>query len=573
MNEHIFVIDDEENIRFTFSKFLRDAGYRVRTAADFDEALAAIDENPFDLIFADIVLGGRTGIDLLRAVKQKNLSCPVVLITGYPDIQTVSEALRLGAFDYIHKPVEKDAILRAAKLALQHKALTDEIDQYRRNLEAIFRSVVDAIITVDRTLTIVEANEATRKILGFHREMLGKPFGTLPMSCREQCLKALEKTVADKRSVELYRIECLTADHGARLVVTVNTSPLLDHQGQCIGAVMVLRDETRTAQLEHDLRARRRFHGLVGQSRAMQRVYAAIDALSDVESTVLITGASGTGKELVAEALHYSGRGKDKPFVQANLLAIPEQLIESELFGHVKGAFTGADSDRKGRFQLADGGTLFLDEIGDIPHRMQLSLLRVLQVRKFERVGDATPIAVDVRIIAATNQNLLDKIKGGSFREDLYYRLKIVEIALPRLRERIEDIPLLVDHFIEKFNKKLNKTISAVSGDVLQALSEFSWPGNVRQLEHTLESACIFCRQGIITMENLPAEFRAAITEKRGEGVDHCRGPEQEEQGLILNALETTDWNKAKAARILGMGRRTLYRKIDEFNLTEPPST
>jgi PAS domain S-box-containing protein len=568
MNENILVIDDEENIRFTFSKFLTDAGYAVKTAQGFDQALAEMAEQIFDLIFADIVLGGKTGIDILRAVKQQKITCPVVLITGYPDIDTVADALRLGAFDYLHKPVEKEAILRAAKLALRHKALVDEIDQGRRNLEAIFRSVIDAIITVDRGLTIVEANEASRKILGFHREMIGRPFATLPMSCRGQCLEALERTIDNKRATELYRIECRADDRSARLVVTVNTSPLLDHEGECLGAVMVLRDETRTAELEHDLQARRRFHHLVGKSREMQRVYAMIDSVCDVQSTVLITGASGTGKELVAEALHSHGVRKDKPFVRVNLPAISEQLIESEFFGHVKGAFTGADSDRTGRFQLADGGTLFLDEIGDIPHRMQLSLLRVLQERKIERVGEAVPIAVDVRIVAATNQNLLDKIGSGKFREDLYYRLKIIEIPLPGLRDRKEDIPLLVDHFIEKSNKRLNKAISAASDDVLEIFTNFSWPGNVRQLEHTLESACIFCHQNIITVDNLPADFRTVID---GNSFQHLAGDSESERQLILRALENTDWNKAKAARILGMGRRTLYRKIDNYNLTDPP--
>jgi two-component system, NtrC family, response regulator HydG len=567
MSENILVIDDEENIRFTFSKFLEDAGYAVKTAQGFDEALAMTAGNAFDMIFADIVLGGRTGIDVLRALKQQGITCPLIFITGYPDIDTVSDALRLGAFDYIHKPVEKDAILRAAKMALQHKALLDKIEQNRRNLEAIFRSVVDAIITVDRDLTIVEVNDATRKILGFNREVIGKPFSALPMSCCKSCLEALENTINNKSSVELYRIECRVKDCGSKLVVTVNTSPLLDHEGKCLGAVMVLKNETRTAELEHDLQARQRYHQLVGRSREMQRVYAMIDSVCDVPSTVLITGASGTGKELVAEALHSNGIRRDKPFVKVNLPAISEQLFESEFFGHVKGAFTGADSDRKGRFQLADGGTLFLDEIGDIPQRIQLSLLRVLQESSFERVGDATPITVDVRIIAATNQNLLDKIKRGRFREDLYYRLKIVEIALPELKERKEDIPLLVDHFIEKFNKILHKSISAVSDDVLDVLTTFSWPGNVRQLEHTLESACIFCQQGIITMDHLPADFRQAIY---GNGHGRLEDDGVSERRQILHALENTDWNKAKAARILGMGRRTLYRKIDEHDITDP---
>lgn len=567
MHEHILVIDDEENIRFTFSKFLEDADYTVETAQTFDEALAALDKTTFDLIFSDIVLGGKTGIDVLRAIKEKMIRCPVVLITGYPDIETVSEALRLGAFDYIHKPVEKDQLLRATKLALQHKTLQDEVEQYRLNLEAIFRSITDAIITVNRDLVIVEANDASRKFCDLSGDIIGRSISALPLSCSRQCEEALQQTIAERNAVELFRIECLINNHFPNLVVTVNTSPLLDRDGKCRGAVMVLRDETRTAELEHDLQARQRYHHIVGRSREMQRVYSIIDTVCSVQSTVLITGASGTGKELVAEALHFKGDRRDKPFVKVNLLAISEQLFESEFYGHVKGAFTGADTARTGRFQLANGGTIFLDEIGDIPHRMQLSLLRVLQERKIERVGDATPTEVDVRIIAATNQNLLEKIRQGKFREDLYYRLKIVEIVLPTLKERREDIPLLAIHFIKKLNKKLSKAISAVSDDVLAMLMNYTWPGNVRQLEHVLESAAVFCRQDILTVDHLPPDFKLAVD---SNDCSNLGENQTSEQSLILQALESTDWNKAKAARKLGIGRRTLYRKIAQLNISDP---
>jgi transcriptional regulator with PAS, ATPase and Fis domain len=274
-------------------------------------------------------------------------------------------------------------------------------------------------------------------------------------------------------------------------------------------------------------------------------------------------GESGTGKELVAEALHYNGNRSHKPFVKVNCSALSENLLESELFGHVKGAFTGAVQDRVGRFQKADGGTIFLDEIGDISPRTQLQLLRVLQEREFERVGDSTPIKVDVRVVAATNQNLKEKIRRGEFREDLYYRLKVVEISMPPLRERREDIPLLVEHFLEKFNKKLSRDIVSVSSDVQKIFMEYPWPGNIRELEHTMEHAFILCRQKTITVNHLPSVFKEFI----GFKTFTLEDVKVDEPHAIVQALNKTAWNKAGAARLLGISRRTIYRKMKEYKI------
>jgi PAS domain S-box-containing protein len=565
MKARILVIDDEESIRFTFKKFLSDAGHEVETAADYTEASDKIGANDFDLIFADIILGGKTGVDLLREVKERNLTSPVVMITGYPTIETASDAIRLGAFDYIPKPVQKEALLRVANLALHHKRVIDEKEGYRLNLEAIFRSVKDAIITVDKDLKIVELNEAAQRI--FYRnpfDAVGKPFSPFRQGCNGKCVEALKETIAKKQSVEVGRHECQPGDRG-RHVVNLTTSPLLDHMGAFSGAVMVFRDETRLADLERNLEERHQFYRLIGKCEKMQKIYSLMEDLASVQTTVLITGESGTGKELVAEALHYAGERKEKPLVKVNCSALSENLLESELFGHVKGAFTGAIRDKIGRFQLGDGGTIFLDEIGDISLPIQQRLLRVLQERVFERVGESVPIQVDVRVIAATNKNLREKIKTGSFREDLYYRLNVVEIALPPLRERREDIPLLVNHLIEKLNAKLSKKVDAVSEDVLRIFMDHPWPGNVRELEHTLEHGFILCRQNTITVDHLPSGF-ADIP-----GVEDSLpgNREREESEQILHALEKTAWNKAWAARLLGVSRRTIYRKIEEHHI--PP--
>ncbi len=558
----ILVIDDEESIRFTFENFLADEGYDVATAEDFDAALASLENSDFDVIFADILLGGRTGIDVMRVVRERGLASQVVIITGAPNIDTASEALRLGAFDYISKPVDQETLLHVAKTASRHKLLVDEKEKYRSNLEAIFRSVKDAVITVDDGLRLVEVNEAAERICGLKRDARGGLFSSVETDCGKKCLQALEEAIGEKSPSGVERLECLRQSVGGQ-VVNISVSPLLDQQRISRGAVMVVRDETRLARLERDLGERRKFHNIIGASGKMQKIYNLIETLADLSTTVLVTRESGTGKELAADALHYMGGRSGKPLVKVNCAALSESLLESELFGHVKGAFTGAVKDKVGRFQRADGGTIFLDEIGEISPRTQLRLLRVLQDMEFERVGDSTPIRVDVRVIAATNKDLSEKVKKGEFREDLYYRLKVVEINLPPLRERVEDIPGLIDHFREKFNRKLNREIVAVSDDVRKILIGYPWPGNVRELEHTLEHACILTRTDTITLDDLPAHFRT-----RQEGGTTSEGiNEADEVAEILAALEKTGGNKVRAARLLGIDRKTLYRKIDRYNI------
>ena len=558
----ILVIDDEEGIRFTFRKFLSDEGYTVATSESFEESLIKIKESDFDLIITDIVLEGKSGIDILRKVKERKLLSPVVLITGYPDIETATDALRAGAFDYILKPVRKQALLRVAKMALQYKAVVDEKEKYRLNLEVIFDSVRDAIITVNNELVVVEINKAAKSICGFSRSIIGKEFSSQQKNCSGRCLEAIRETTDKKKSAKRCRIECSNSKRPGQ-VVTISTSPLISRGGTFSGAVMVVKDETDLVSLERDLKKRRQFHGIIGKSEKMQKVYSLIEDLGDIETTVLVTGESGTGKELVAEALHYGGVRSNKPLVKVNCSALSENLLESELFGHVKGAFTGAVQDKIGRFQRADGGTIFLDEIGDISLSIQLRLLRVLSEKEFERVGDSTPARVNVRIVTATNQDLREKIRQGEFREDLYYRLRVVEIALPPLRERREDLPLLIGHFIEKFNQRFNRKISAVSADVMKLFVNYTWPGNVRELEHSLEHAFVLCRQSIIGIDDLPPEFKDITETKASFPIDEKKGDTQ----ALLKALEKTGYNKAKAARLLGISRQTLYRKIRMYNL------
>ncbi|GBE38948.1 transcriptional regulatory protein ZraR [bacterium BMS3Bbin08] len=565
MSANILVIDDEESICYTFESFLANAGHNVVTALDFESALKKTDESNFDLIFVDIILGGKTGLDLLQEVRKKNLRCPVVMITGAPDVETAAEALRLGAFEYIPKPIRQNTLLHVTDIALQHKALQDKAEKYRSNLEAIFRSVKEAIITVDNDLKVLEINRSAEKICGYFRDVIGRDLRTLPKHCNSWCVEALLKTISTKKSVELHRLECRRRNRPSQ-IVNLKTAPLLDNEGRFSGAVLVISDETRLESLEKHLKDRRELHNIIGKNKKMQNIYSLIEDLADIQTTVLITGESGTGKELVADAIHYRGNRGTKPFVKVNCSALSENLLESELFGHVKGAFTGADRDRIGRFQKAHTGTIFLDEIGDVSTGLQSRLLRVLQEKEFERVGESNPIKVDARVIAATNHGLMDKVKSGKFREDLYYRLKVVEIEMPPLRERKDDIPLLINHFLKKFNKKFNKNIVAVSRDVQQVFMEYSWPGNIRELENVLEHAFILCFHDTITVHQIPAYMNAAQEEASAQaGEKKGAGPD-----ILLQALEKSGWNKSKAARLLGINVRTIFRKIEKYGLTEP---
>jgi two-component system, NtrC family, response regulator HydG len=567
MSAKILVIDDEESIRFTLKRFLRAEGHEVETAETCKEALDWLHGTAFDVVFADIILDDGTGIDILRNIRVNGLNCPVIMITGDPSVSTAAESLRLEAFDYIPKPINQGALLHAARTALKYKALTDEKETYRTNLEAIFRSVNDAIITVDKDTVVIAMNDAAMSFLGCSDECIGLPFSSLPDISRGRFRTLLNDAMETGKPADADRIECNVSN--TPQVISARTFPLLKPKNEVSGVVMVLRDDTPMVNMERELKEHRHFHRIIGRSDPMKKVYALIEALADVQTTVLITGESGTGKELVAEALHHAGERRSRTLVKVNCSALSENLLESELFGHVKGAFTGAIRDNVGRFQKADGGTLFLDEIGDISTTIQLKLLRVIEESKFERVGSSETTHVDVRIIAATNKNLTEKVRCGEFREDLYYRLKVVEIGLPPLRDRHTDIPLLVDHFRAGFNLKFKKNIEGISSDVLTAFLGYPWPGNIRELEHTMEHSFIMCNRNIITRDFLPSHFMSIpVASHHPKDLN----PDDDIQA-IRETLKRTDWNKAKAARLLGIDRVTLYRKISRYNITKDSST
>ncbi len=330
-------------------------------------------------------------------------------------------------------------------------------------------------------------------------------------------------------------------------------------------------------RLRSALRSRYKFDNIIGKSAALMHVLALVEKIADTESTVLINGESGTGKELIARALHYNSRRADRSLVTVNCGAIPEELLESELFGHVKGAFTNASHDRQGRFSLADGGTIFLDEIGDMSPNLQVKLLRVLQERTFEPVGSSKTVKVDVRIIAATHQDLPGLIEANRFREDLYYRLNVLPIEVPPLRARIDDIPLLVHHFLDIASQERHSRVDSISDAAMEYMVRFDWPGNVRQLENTIERLAVLSNGSEIAVEDLPKELRDSDRNIAPvglalpvDGISLNSAVEQLERDLISQALDRTQWNKNRAAQLLGLNRTTLLEKIKKRNIVQP---
>ncbi len=562
----VLIVDDEPAVLATFSMMLEQDGYLVRQATSTASALQILDDHPCDIAIVDIQLGTGTGVDLLKLLRLCNPLLQVVLITGRPEIETASEAVRLGACNYLTKPIHPHELLNAARNALNAKRLAEEADRHRADLEAIFRSLSDGILMLDATGVLQHSNEAAALICGCLSRQTIHPGGCAHLSCDGACRQLIEESLTTGLPGKRERIRCKRPQKQQQ-VVTITTSPIRDHTDTCTGIVVVLRDETRIDELEGRLHTRKGFGRMIGASLPMQRLYSKIEALADVPSTVLIQGESGTGKELVAEALHSFGSRRGKAFVKVNCSALSDSLLESELFGHVKGAFTGAVTNKAGRFQKADGGTIFLDEIGDISPAMQIRLLRVLQEREFEQVGDSTTIKVDVRVLAATHQDLAELVRQGKFREDLYYRLHVIKLSVPPLRERMEDLPLLVDSFLERYALLFRKTISGVSDAAMALLQSYSWPGNVRELQHLLEHAAVLARTSLIDTDLLPLDLttpqvRQIAPEPAAVTVEP---PPSLLTAQIAEALIKSGGNKSKAAHLLGISRRTIYRHLENL--------
>ncbi|MCS6817306.1 MAG: sigma-54 dependent transcriptional regulator [Blastocatellia bacterium] len=443
------IIEDDGQLADVLARFLRRQGFDVETAADARTALEKMFARVFDIVLSDIRLPDRSGIEVLQEIKRAFPQTIVLMMTAFSSIDSAVEAVRLGADDYLSKPLQLDDVKMRIERALE-----------RRRLQA------------------------------------------------------------------------------------------------------------RVADLQQQLTERYRFGNIIGKSKPMQELFRVLERVARSSATVLIVGRTGTGKELVARAIHYNSPRANGPFVDINCGALPAELLESELFGHVRGAFTGATESRPGLFEVAHGGTLFLDEVDALKPDLQVKLLRALQEKVIRRVGGRENIPVDVRIIAATNQDLEEAVRRGEFREDLYYRLNVVTLYLPELRERREDIPLLVEHFLERYARENGQPLRRFSTEAMRLLMSYSWPGNVRELQNAVEYALTMSSEPILTIRDLPPHISGiAPLERSAPPEREPRTLAEVEKRHILRILEETGGNHAKAAEILGIDRRTLYRKLQKYQI------
>lgn len=434
---------------------------------------------------------------------------------------------------------------------------------------AILDSISDGVFTVDQDWRITSFNRAAEAITGvMRREAIGKPCSEVfrASMCEGYC--ALRQTIKTGKPVINQSAFIITAE-GRRIPISISTAILRDPKGRFIGGAETFRDLSLVEELRKELEGRYQVGDLVSRSSSMRKIFEISPQVAASDSTVLIQGETGTGKELLARAIHGMSSRKDKPFVAINCGAIPDTLLESELFGYKKGAFTGADTDKPGRFSQAEGGTVFLDEIGEVSPALQARLLRVLQEKTYEPLGGTRSVKTNVRFIAATNRDLVAHVKKGMFREDLFYRVNVVRMELPPLRKRREDIPLLVEHFIARFNRVQGKSVVGVDPDVMTFLMAHDYPGNVRELENIIEHAFVLCSEGIIRTTNLPEEFlaRMPFVAVKGDMQSSVRAIESQ---VILEALRRNNFNRLAAARELKLHKSTFFRKIKELGLSLP---
>jgi two-component system, NtrC family, nitrogen regulation response regulator NtrX len=454
MTETILIVDDEEGIRTSLAGILEDEGYRTIAAADGIEALTICARELPGLVLLDIWMPGIDGIETLKRLREQHASLNVIMMSGHGTIETAVRSTKLGAYDFIEKPLSLEKV----------------------------------VVTVENALAMNRLKEENASLRG--------------------------------------------------LVV--------------------------------------KNHEMIGRSPAMLQLREQIGMVAPTNASVLITGENGTGKELVARSVHFHSQRRDKPFIEINCAAIPEELIESELFGHERGAFTGAVAQKKGKFDLADGGTLFLDEIGDMSLKTQAKVLRILQEKKFERVGGTRTLEVDVRIVAATNKLLDEEIKNGAFREDLYYRLNVVPFKVPPLRERRDDIALLAGHFLDSYCRREGRELKRIMPDALEAMKHYDWPGNVRELKNIVERLVIMTPGGTITLNHLPDYIRADNGSRDAGGgkldsvleLSSLREAREEfEREFIIQKLEEHDWNVSRTAEAIELERSNLHRKIKSYGI------
>ena len=622
-NNRVLIVDDQPEIHGDFRDILKPHGVMLsldRLASFFGEdesattllpevqlshakggqeacdivRIARTAEKSIALAFVDIRMPpGIDGVETARRLWQIDDNIEIVLMTAYTD-KSLPEIVRGLPLPhkllYLRKPFSREEIQQIT-LSLVGKwnmeqALAEKqrhLAASHRRLEAVLDATEDAMAMYDTEDRLVFANRSYERLFDLTEDQLKNlPPDALVTRFKEGFRGSGRPTPAEKFLLDAGwngKEESEAGRGGERRMFYQSTTPVCDGQ-EVIGNLMVYRDVSKEIEVEQmkaevlhlrkELGAVHSFDGIIGDSPAMRKVYALMERALESDVTVLIVGESGTGKEMVAKAFHFGGPRQSGPFIVINCAAIPETLIESELFGHEQGAFTGAITQRLGAFERAKGGTVLLDEVGDMPPLLQSKLLRVLQERKIQRLGGTVPIDVDVRLIAATNKNLEASVRTGEFREDLFYRLSVFPILLPPLRDRREDISVLVNHFLKKHTEHLNKSASSLSAATLRALLQYNWPGNVRELENVIERAVLLETTEVLQVHNLPRELSLPLfSEPRTDPwapMAYLPLSEVERQAIVYT-LELLSHNVAEAARVLGVNRATLYRKLKKYNL------
>lgn len=557
----ILIVEDEVIVAMELRDRLEGLHYtvldNVTTGA---EAIKLAQAHRPDLILMDIMLDGEMdGIEAAAQIRAEQ-SVPVVFLTAYSDEGTLTRAKDVAPFGYIVKPFEERELYATIEVALNQHQMEQRLQEQRDDLLQILDGLRQGTAMTDAEGQLSFLSRAAKRLLNLDEDALATPWDdAFPVA--DATLEALREMAAippeERTKVPAHLAP--SNDTQYRVEIEVQDDPRTPER-----RIFVLYDVTEVHSLRQMLDEKAQFRGIVGKSAPMKRVFQQIEHIAQVDSTALIRGDTGTGKELVAHAIHDASARSDGPFVAVNCAALNEDLAGSQLFGHKKGAFTGAVSDHEGFFEAADGGTLFLDEIGDIPLDVQRQLLRVLEERTVTRLGETKERPVDVRIVAATHRTLHDEVEAGRFREDLLYRIRIARIELPPLRERRADIPPLVRTFLQECRAITGKEITDVSPDAMRQLLEYRWPGNVRELRNAIEYAMIHAQRAVLQAEDLPPELHEAPSTSE---TPPATWPD-DERGRIRAALEHTNGNRTEAAELLGISRATLYRRLDEFGIS-----
>jgi len=534
-----------------------DDSFNLEDVNTLSKGLERLYRADFDVILLDLGLPDSFGLKTFNETYKQAPRIPIVVLSGGDDESLAIEALHYGAQDYLVKgQINSNSLRRVLRYSIERQQIQESLWIKNRIIE----SSVNSIATTDLQGKLTYVNDSFLKLWeyesfeeiagSFINEFWAKTAGTLSI---------MNTVLEDGNWIGKIRS---VGNNGAELNLQLSAFVVKEKNNKPVCLVFSFVDITELSHLRHRLKTEQSFAGIVGHDTKILELFNTIREVAAVNVPVLIQGERGTGKELVAAAIHNEGALADKPFVPVNCAALPEGVLESELFGHVKGAFTGAVRDRKGRFELADGGTIFLDEIGDIPPAMQAKLLRVLQESTFQRVGGEELIKVDVRVISATNKNLAAEVAKGNFREDLFYRLCVVPIELPALRQRRNDIPLLADHLLRKAQANTGRKDIIISHEAIDAMMDYNWPGNIRELENALRYALVKCRGAQILPEHLPLKTVKtsspavpAPTRKRKRKLDAY---------IVQKTLEETGGNKLKAAEKLEVARATLYRFLED---------